>query len=120
MQDLIKLLIRVYGIEYAETAYEMACFVIMSFLPAFYLIKLIYSYVNKYIICTLSHYFKIVKSIFLQDKNHFAIRVFVFIFLFFMMKIFINSVYDNTGRMRGGGQYKIWHYIMMAADIPDD
>lgn len=120
MQDLIKLLIRVYGIEYAETAYEMTCFVIMSFLPVFYLIKLIYSYINKYIICTLSHYFKIVKSIFSQDKNHFDTRVFVFILLFFIIKIFTSSVCDNTGRMRGRGQYKIWHYIMMAGDIPDD
>lgn len=120
MQDLIKLLIRVYGIEYAETAYEMTCFVIMSFLPVFYLIKLIYSYINKYITCTLSHYFKIVKSIFLQDKNHLTTRVFVFIFLFFMMKMFTNLVCDNTGRVQVSGQYKIWHYIMMAGDIPDD
>lgn len=120
MQDLIKLLIRVYGIEYAETAYEMTCFVIMSFLPVFYLIKLIYSYVNEYIIYTPSHYFKIVKSIFLQDKNHFNIMVFIFILLFFMIKALTNSVCDNTGRMRGSGQDKIWHYIMMAGDIPDD
>ena len=92
----------------------------MSFLSVFYLIKLIYSYINKYIICTLSHYFKIVKSIFSQDKNHFDTRVFVFILLFFIVKIFTDSVCDNTGRVRANGQYKIWHYIMMAGDIPDD
>ena len=98
----------------------MTCFVIMSFLSVFYLIKLIYSYINKYIICTLSHYFKIVKSIFSQDKNHFDNRVFVSMLLFFIVKILNDSVCDNTGRVRVNGQYKIWHYIMMAGDIPDD